>query len=165
MSLSTAGTAVGRNWQRTRVLLALLAISAALNLFFIGGALWTRLHPLPAAQSFDDRFQAMADQLALDPQQRAAFDRFAAAMRLHRQEMRRQVAPLMDAARQEMGKPQADPKQVFALLDQVSAKRHEFQHDAVAQTLAFLATLSPDQRSKFVAITRERWPAAHGPEH
>lgn len=160
MSIATTGTAVPRKWPRGRVLLALLAVSAALNLFFIAGAVWTRVHAPPAAASFDQRFQRIGDELNLDPQQRIAFDRYTAAMRLRRENMRRQIAPLFDAARQEIGKPQADADQIFRLLDEAAQKRREFQREAIVQTLDFLAVLSPTQRSQFVAIVRERR-AAH----
>ncbi len=44
----------------------------------------------------------------------------------------------------------------MALFDEAAEKRRAFQRDTTAATLKFLATLSPEQRSKFVTLVRER---------
>ena len=80
----------------------------------------------------------------------------------------KQVAPLFGAAWEEIGKPQADAAQVMRLFDEAGEKRREFQREAIGQTLAFLAILSPAQRAKFVAIAQERWTrgrASHAAKH
>jgi len=54
--------------------------------------------------------------------------------------------------------------QIMRLFDEAAEKRREFQRETAAQTLDFLAILSPAQRSKFVAIARERrapWLRSH----
>jgi uncharacterized membrane protein len=157
VSAATAGTAGPRRLPRARLLAGLLIVSVALNLFFIGGAAWTRLHPPQGPRSFEDRFQSMAGDLGLNQQQRAAFDQYAAAMRKRREAMWRQVSPLFEAARQDMAKPQADEKEIFGLVDRASDKRRDFQRDAIASTLDFLSTLSADQRRRFIETIHERW--------
>jgi Spy/CpxP family protein refolding chaperone len=164
VSTATAGTALPRNWPRRRLLAALLAVSVVLNLFFIAGAMWTRLRPPPAAPGFEQRFHEMAAQLDLDPQQKLAFDQYEAAMRAGREHQRRQIAPLIDAVRVEIAKPQPDVKHIEQLLDQAAEQRRQFQHEAIGRTIGFMATLSAAQREKFVAIERERW-AAHPHRH
>jgi uncharacterized membrane protein len=154
---ATADRAIVRKWPGQRTLAALLAVSVVLNLFFVAGALWTRLNPPPAAPGFDERFQQMAAQLALDPQQQLAFERYAAAMRAGRDNLRRQIGPLIDTARQEIAKPQPDVNHIQQLLDQAGDMRRAFQRQAVAQTVGFAATLSAAQHAKFVAFERERW--------
>ena len=156
MSMAAAGTTAPMSRPRRRLLLTLLALSIALNLFFVGGAAWSRLHARSEWPSPEQRYQQMAAELDLDSQQRIGFDRYVAAMRARAQNMREQVAPLIGAAWQEIGKPQADPAQVMRLFDEAAEKRREFQREATAQTLAFLAVLSPPQRSKFVAIAHDR---------
>ena len=113
-----------------RLVLTLLALSVALNVFFVAGALWIRLH--------------------------APADQDVAAMRVHSEQMRQQVTPLIGAAWEAIGKPQADAPEIMRLFDAAAEKRREFQHEATAQTLAFLAVLTPAQRNKFVTIARER---------
>lgn len=157
MSVAAAGGRSATGRPRSRLVLTLLALSVALNLFFIAGAVWTRLHARADwPPSAEQRFQQMAAQLDLDATQRAGFDRYVAAMRARTGNMRGQVAPLIGAAWEEIGKPQADAAQIMRLFDEAADKRRGFQREAMAQTLAFLAVLSPAQRAKFVAIARER---------
>jgi uncharacterized membrane protein len=155
VSAATAGTTTPVSRPRGRLLLSLLALSVALNLFFVGGALWIRLHSPADWGSPEQRYQRMAAELDLDAQQRIGFDRYVAAMRARTDRMREQVAPLVAAAWDEIGKPQADTAQVTRLFDEAAEKRREFQHEATAQTLAFLSVLSPAQREKFIAISRQ----------
>jgi Spy/CpxP family protein refolding chaperone len=156
VSAATAGTTVPISRPRRRLILTLLTLSVALNLFFVAGAAWMRLHGRAEGPTPEQRYQQMAAELDLDPQQRIGFDRYVAAMRARTANMREQVGPLIAAAWQELGKPQADQAQVMRLFDEAAEKRREFQREATTQTLAFLAVLSPAQRSKFVAIARDR---------
>ena len=158
MSTETAGPVGGTptRWPSRRVLVVLLILSAVLNLCFLAGAAWTRLHAPARWAGFEERYQRMATELNLEPPQRAGFDAYVAAMRIRTEKMHEQVTPLMNAAWDEIAKPQADAAQVTRLFDEAAEKRQEFQREATAKTLDFLAVLSPAQRSKFVAIARER---------
>lgn len=155
MSMVTAGRTAAARSPRRHLLITLVAISVALNIFFVAGAAWTRLHGPPASVGLEERYDEMAAELKLDPQQRAAFDRYVATIRPRVEEMRRQVDPLIANAWDEVAKPQTDTAQVMGLFDQATEKRREFQRELAGQTLAFLSLLSPEQRSKFVAIVRE----------
>lgn len=168
MSAVTAGPSPATGWPRRRLLLALLVVSVALNLFFVAGAAWTRWNSVQPLPSPARRFQQMAAQLDLDPQQRITFRAYAAAMRARTERMQEQVAPLVNGAWEEIAKPQADPAQITRLFDEAAEKRREFQREATAQTLDLLASLTPAQRSKFVEIVRERrplWMRAHPAQH
>ena len=144
-------TAAGQGARFNR-LKALLALSLALNLFFIAGALWIRIHASPPPISPEQRLAQMAEELALNPKQRAAFADYSQAMREHMQAMRDAVRPQVAKAWSEVAKPQADEIKVMQLLDEAAQTRHHYVHDLTAMTLAFLATLSPDQRAKFVEL-------------
>jgi Spy/CpxP family protein refolding chaperone len=139
-----------------RVLVILLVLSAVLNLCFIAGAAWTRAHAPAGGPDLEQRYQRMAAELNLEPQQRAGFDAYVAAMRSRTERMREQVAPLINAAWEEIAKPQADAEQVMRLFDEATEKRREFQRETTARTLDFLAVLTPAQRGKFVEIAHER---------
>lgn len=159
MSAAEAGP-VGQSgaptgWPNRRVLVILLIVSAVLNVCFLGGAAWTRWQG-PARWNPEQRFQLMGVELNLEPQQRPGFDTYVAAMRTRTEKMHEQVGPLMTAAWAEIAKPQADAVQVMRLFDDAAEKRREFQREATAKTLEFLAILSPEQRAKFIAIGRER---------
>ena len=57
-----------RRASRQHIWKALFALSVALNLFFVVGALWIRVHaPAPTA-SAEDRFEQMAGELGLNAQ-------------------------------------------------------------------------------------------------
>ncbi|HTV88047.1 MAG TPA: periplasmic heavy metal sensor [Stellaceae bacterium] len=161
MSTATAGRTVQRAWPRRRLLAGLLAVSLALNVFFIVGAVWTRFNGPPGAVDFDQRLRQMAVQLDLSPRQQIAFQRYDAAMQTGREAMRRHIRPLMDAVRQEIAKQQPDAARIAQLLDRTTAEHHAFQQLAINNTLAFVATLSPAQRSRFLAIERQHWQQPH----
>jgi uncharacterized membrane protein len=139
-----------------RVLVILLVLSAVLNFCFLAGAAWIRVHAPAGGPDLEQRYQRMAAELNLEPQQRAGFDAYVAAMRSRTERMREQVAPLINAAWEEIAKPQADAEQVMRLFDEATEKRREFQRETTARTLDFLAVLSPAQRGKFVEIAHER---------
>ena len=158
MSTATAGPVerAPTGWPSRRVLVTLLILSAVLNFCFLAGVAWTRLHAPARGVGLEQRYQQMAAELTLEPQQRVGFDAYVAAMRSRTEKMHEQVAPLMNAAWEEIAKPQGDVAQVMRLFDEAAEKRREFQREATAKTLDFLAILSPAQRGKFVAIAHER---------
>jgi uncharacterized membrane protein len=137
---------------RHQLLRAALALSLTLNLFFVVGALWIRIHAPPPPISPEQRLEEMAGELGLDPQQKAAFARYSQTMRARAQSMHEAVRPEIGNAWSEMGKPHADEAKVMQLLDEAAQTRRLYLHDLTTTTLAFLATLSPDQRTKFVAL-------------
>lgn len=155
MSITAAGVSHPRGLPRRRLLTAILAISVALNVCVIAGALWSRLHPPPAPPTFTERFHRLENSLDLTADQRAAFDRYIADMSARGEQMRHTIEPLMDAAWAELAKPDADQARVLQMLDNASSQRRGFQQQAVAATLSLLATLTPEQRVKFVANERE----------
>ena len=99
----------------------------------------------------------MAAELDLNPQQRIGFDRyFARDARPHRDDAR--AEPPADRQQPGTRSPSRTPTsaKITRRFDEAAEKRRRFQHEATAQTLDFLAILSPEQRAKFVAIARER---------
>jgi uncharacterized membrane protein len=159
---------VVNRWPRRQVLLAVLVISLALNLFFIAGAAWSRLHAPGARPSLEQQYQQIATELGLDARQRAGFDTYVSMMRDRSDKMRQEIAPLITGAWQEMAKPQANPDAVFKLFDAAADKWRGFQRESTVQTLDFLSILSPDQRTKFVAIARAHrapWLRPHRDRH
>lgn len=160
MSVASAAPRAARRGEHSRLLLAVLVISLVLNLCFIAATVWFRWHAPPTGRNLADRYQEIASQLDLDAQQRAAFDRYTAAMRSRVDQMRQEADPLMAAGWDELAKPQPDEAKVTQLFDQAGEKRRGFQRDATAQTLVLLATLSQEQRTKFITLMRERRAAA-----
>jgi len=156
MSVTTANTAPTGGLPRNRVLAGLLAVSVVLNLCVVAGVGWTRFNAPALPPTAAERFAQLANELHLTPEQQVAYDKYVAAMRLRGERLRDDTEPLIAAAWAEIAKPQPDEAQVQQLFDDAATRRHVYQREALAETLALLATLSPDQRAKFVADARER---------
>lgn len=154
--------ATARGAARRHLLWVLLTLSLVLNLCFVAGALWSRFHAPPPPFNLEGRFQQMAAELALDPPQKEAFERYAQTIRAHIRQMRETVQPLIADAWSETAKPDADETKVMALFGEAAEKRRSFQRELMTTTLSFLATLSPEQRATFVEIARQR-PRHWGP--
>jgi Spy/CpxP family protein refolding chaperone len=156
VSAAAAGTTAVRHPQRSRLWAALFVVSLALNLCFVAGAIWSRTHVPPVRTDIAEFYRQMAGELDLDPQQRAAFDRYVAAMRSRMDQIRQETDPLITAAWEEIAKPQPEVAKVEQLFDDSAEKRRVFQREAASQMLTFVATLSPAQRGKFVQLMRDR---------
>ena len=157
MTIAAAGV---QGLGRRHLVLVLLALSLALNLCFVGGAVWVRLHA-PSSEGPAERLKQAAAQLSLDPQQQAAFDRYFHVLRARISLMHQEVQPLIAGAWSELAKPDADAAAVMQRFDEAAAKRRSFQQQLTSETLAFLATLSPEQRAKFVDLARHHFWAGH----
>lgn len=155
MTIATAGTRPSSRLTRPRLIVALLAVSVALNMCFVAGAAWTRLKP-PAIVTTSERLQRLAKSLDLSSQQQAAFDQYIAGLITRTNRVRLATEPVMDEAWAEIAKPNPDQARVLQLLDDFSAQRRATWHETVSATLALLATLTPEQKAKFLIDEQER---------
>ena len=114
--MTIVGATASERSIRHPLLWAVVSLSLALNLFFVAGAVWTRLHaPLPLTRA--ERFDEMATALALNPQQRQSFARFSRSMHGQLVAMRQAASPLVRDAWAEVSRPQADETKIMRLLD------------------------------------------------
>jgi hypothetical protein len=136
----TAASVALRPGSRRHLFWVILVLSLALNLCFIAGALWIRVQGPPLPTTPEQRLQQIEPQLALNPQQKAAFDEYARTVRSRVQSMHEAIEPQVANAWSELAKP-----------------------DAVGTaTFTFLAKLTPEQRTKFVELARQRpWAKRH----
>lgn len=139
-------TGIRQHWGK-----GLLAVSLALNLCFIAGAVWVRIHP-PSFTSPMQRLDQMAGELGLNPLQKQAFEQYTKSMRERLQAMRKVIRPAIAGASAEIASPRADEAKVMQFLDDAAQQRHGFMRDMTTMTLTFLATLSPKQRTRFVEL-------------
>jgi uncharacterized membrane protein len=160
----TVITAAERRPPRQHLLRVALALSLVLNLCFIGGAAWTRMHASPRHPGIARRFHQIESRLALDPTQRQAFDRYAVTVESRARMMHQRIAPLIGEAWTDMAKPQTKAADVMRIFDRVRAERRGFEQALTTDTLAFLAQLSPAQRQKFVELVHRRAARRH-PAH
>ena len=153
MSLAEAVThsAVRQHWWKV-----LLAVSLALNLFFVTGALWIRMHFPQPPLTPEERLEEVAGALNLDPHQQQAFAKYEKTMRGLFQSMHSAVGPLMASAWAEMSEPQANEAKIIQLFDQAAQQRRTLGHDITTTTLSFLAVLSPVQRTQFIREMHQR---------
>jgi uncharacterized membrane protein len=160
--VTAASLAADGGAKRQQLLWVLLALSLALNLCFIGGAFWIRIHGPPPPINAEERLERIGTQLALDPQQTQAFAQYAQAVRTRMQETRKAVDPLIRNAWSEVAKPDADEAKVLQLFDEAGQTRRTFMRELAPITLGFLGKLSPEQRAKFVELIQQRpWEHRH----
>ena len=158
----TAASVALRRGSRQHLVWVVLILSLALNLCFIAGALWIRVQEPPLPMSPEQRLHQIEPQLALNPQQKVAFDEYARTVRSGMQSMREAVEPVVANAWSELAKPDADEAKVMLLFDQAGDQRRAFRRELGTATFAFLAKLSPEQRAKFVELARQRpWAKRH----
>ena len=141
---------------RSRLPWILLALSLALNLCFVGGVFWVRMEASHAQMGPAERMEQVVRQLALDGNQRAAFERFVRTMRMKARQLRETNQPLIDSAWQEFAKQQPDDAATDKLFEQAADNRRGFQLETGRALREFLAALSEDQRAKFIAFVRNR---------
>jgi uncharacterized membrane protein len=152
----TVASIAARGSARQHFLWAVLALSVALNLCFVAGALWIRVHEPTAPAGPEERLQRIGAQLALAPQQKSEFDEYSQAVQARMQMMRETVEPLVGNAWSELAKPDADAAKVVQLFDEAARQRYRYRRELTLKTLSFLSTLSPEQRARFVALARQR---------
>jgi uncharacterized membrane protein len=128
----------------------LLALSLALNVFFVGGVFWVRSQehgPMGPVE----RIERLAKRLTLDAEQRAAFERFVGTVRMKARELRETNQPLIDEAWQDFAKAQPNEAVVDKLFEAAANNRRNFQLETGRALRAFLVTLNEDQRAAFIA--------------
>jgi len=152
----TLASATARGTARHPLLWGALALSLALNLCFVAGAVWIRVQAPALPASPAERLQRIGTELQLDPKQRQAFVRYTEDLRAHMQQMHEKVEPLMTAAWAELAKPDPDQATAARLFDEAGQTRRGLQRELLAPTLAFLSTLSPEQRARFVELFHRR---------
>jgi Spy/CpxP family protein refolding chaperone len=158
----TVASAAARIGGRPYLVWLLLALSLALNLCFVGGALWIRLHGPSFPMNFAERMERIGAQLGLDPQQQEALEQYSQAVRVRMQAMHIAVDPMIANAWSEVAKPDADEAKVVQLFDEAGRTRRGYMRELAPVTLSFLAKLSPGQRAKFVELIQQRpWEKHH----
>jgi uncharacterized membrane protein len=163
----TVAWVTARNGIRQHLLWAALAVSIALNLFFVAGALWIRFHEPTIGFRSEERLRQIGEQLELDPRQKQAYDQYVQAIQTRMHLMRDAVEPIMGNVWAELAKPDGDERNVMQLLDEAARVRYDSRRELTSKTLLFLGTLSPEQRAKFVSLARKRpwpWHKGHPPE-
>jgi uncharacterized membrane protein len=148
---SLAETGQRSGW-RGRLVWVALALSLTLNVFFIGGLVWVKTFMRPPP--FSERLHAFGHTLHMTGPQRQAFEQFIRELRQHARAAREANQPLLAQIWTELAKPSPDNDLVTKLGAQVNDNRTAFQKEASSELLAFLKTLTPEQRAHIGEIVR-----------
>jgi Spy/CpxP family protein refolding chaperone len=130
---------------------AALGLSIVLNILlagYVAGALWRPTRP---------GAEAIGEQLDLRPEQRAAFQTYLRTAREGHRRLREETAPLLQQSWRELAKPQPDDAAVERLFEEGAAKREAVRRETIGSMRAFMATLEPEQRERFLELMRERF--------
>jgi uncharacterized membrane protein len=147
---------------RARLPWILLALSVALNVFFVGGAIWMKSRVGRGWMRPAERIEAAAKDLNLDGRQRDALQDFLATLRTRSHQLREKNRPLIDTAWTELAKAEPDEAVLDRAFDEGTANRRAFQLDTSRALHQFLRTLSDEQRAKVLENMRAR---PHPPLH
>lgn len=130
---------------RGRLVWLVLALSLTLNICFLGGLAWMRMHAPPPPLA---RIRALGQSLNLNDAQRQAFEQFVRTIRLRGRFVRETNEPLVQNLWDEEAKPTPDAATIAKLGDQISGNRDALQREVSTAFDTFLKTLTPEQRAQ-----------------
>lgn len=142
---------------RVRLPWALLAISVALNLFFVGGVVFSRFHQGPPDDDrvSDARIAAITEQLDLSNAERDGLIALRTDMRERWGAMRASRNAERDNMVEALLDPNLDRAAALALAQQRSNPRDEAVADAMLAMHDYLQSLTEEQRRGFVNLAKE----------
>jgi Spy/CpxP family protein refolding chaperone len=137
----------------------LLAISLALNAFFVGGHLYAR-HTAHAHTPHDAAaaLPPGIERLELSPEQRQALLKLRVEARERVKQSRPVDREVGLALLDELMKPQRQAAATDALARQLNDRRYAYVRPMLDDLAAFLATLRPEQRAQVRALAEQRGP-------
>jgi uncharacterized membrane protein len=138
-----------------RLVKVALALSLALNVFFVGGLLYSKfVRPTPP-------LVALGRELDLAPDQRKAFQSFLQVVRGKGAELREHNLKISQQIWDELSQPKPDPQKLGALFAEFANNRRDYQTAVGTALLPFLETLSVQQRQRFIEISKHRQAVAN----
>jgi len=142
----------------SRIVLILACLSLALNLLAAGayvGSTYFAAHQ-GRPNLIDRRFADLGTKLGIDPNSDAGLATLHRSVKLALDVRHLRNQPLMEDITAEFSKPAPDEAHIAALQDQSLAIRRASGDETLSALIAFLAQLTPDQRTKLIAFLAER---------
>jgi uncharacterized membrane protein len=140
---------------KARLVKVALALSLALNVFFIGGLVYSKfVRPTPP-------LIALGRELNLAPDQRTAFQNFLQVVRSKGAALRENNLKISQQIWDELSQPKPDPQKLTALFAEYANNRRDYQTAVGTALLPFLETLSAEQRQRFIEISKHRQAVAN----
>jgi Spy/CpxP family protein refolding chaperone len=133
----------------------LLALSVALNIFFVGGFFWSHQHAMGWARGPEARMERLADRLDLAPPQREELKRLAATMRERGCAAFRDREPAMRELMDMVLADSPDRVAIEARLRAMGEQRIQGMIEMLDTALPFLGSLTPEQRGELGELMRE----------
>jgi uncharacterized membrane protein len=153
--MSALAEATGKRGSRAWLVWLALALSLVLNVCFVGGLVWSRIHAeRPATPA--ERFQQVAGEMNFSAAERERFQQFFLTVRRETQQLRESNHPLMQRIWSELDKEHPDAAAINQMIDQATENRHTYQKQMATELATFLATLTPAQRSRFIELARRQ---------
>lgn len=138
-----------------RLVKVVLGLSLALNVFFIGGLLYSKfVRPTPP-------LIALGRELDLAPDQRKAFQGFLQVVRSKGAALREDNLKLGQQIWDELAQQKPDPQKLAALFGDVANNRRDYQTAVGSALLPFLETLNVEQRQRFIEVSKRRQAVAN----
>jgi uncharacterized membrane protein len=141
----------GRVQRRGWLIWVALLLSLTLNICFVGGLIWSRF-ALERFQSPQERFQELGRDLNLTEPQKADFQKFVQTLRQRTRLLQDSTNPLLERIWSELEKPTDDQALVDRLLAEATDNRESYQKDTAVALTTFMASLTPEQRSRLAAF-------------
>jgi len=138
-----------------RLIWIALAASVAANVFFAAGLAYSIYTGRRVAESPAARVDLVADRLGLNEAQRAGLKLLRERAAVRRSGLHEARAPTRAAIVEEILRPAFDRARVLALIDEWGADRRLYFAEFAEDLHGYLATLSPEQRARFVEMSRE----------
>lgn len=133
-----------------RLVKVALALSLALNVFFIGGLAYSKfVRPTPP-------LLRLGRELNLEPDQRKAFQSFVQVVRSKGKALRDNNLAAGQQIWDELSQPKPDAQKLGTLLTEIANNRRDYQMAVGTALLPFLETLNIEQRQHFVEIGKRR---------
>ncbi len=133
---------------------AVLTLSLTLNIFVIAGLFFAHEMIRPPETPVQ-HFEQAGRAIQMSDDQHTAFRSFIRTMRDNNRDLPEHNEPLTDSVWDELAKPQPDTAKISGLVDQANDNRRANQKDTGVALLAFLNTLTPDQRVQFATLARQ----------
>lgn len=137
------------------LLWVLLALSLALNAFFVGGHFYTDARLERAEASAEERARLVAERLELDPAQEAAFRTMRSRIESARRNYAAASAEHTEAVWGELAEPEPDMDVVGERLDRVWNTRKTLLMTNLSAARDFMGHLARDQRREFISLSRQ----------
>ncbi len=141
---------------KARLPWVLLTVSLALNLFFAGGAIYTKLTAEQWASESEQRLEVVVERLELSADRRAGLEALRERVQMRMASLRGGWRESRKEMLAELARPELDRARVKELMQRGMTARAALFEELLVDLHAYLGTLSDAQRRSFLEMAEER---------